>query len=999
MKHILTLITLTTLTTNSYAQNEEKTVDNLFQLSQLLVSKENNTQILPYLNYLAKKNNIDYDDKILVDLKKNINDNDIKKVFEKNLINVLKDNLNNKSIIEEKERYQLDLKKLKKDLKINTLNEIAHNNLKYNFDFDKNKLDTLLLLNNVLFTYKSVNILEKIKEEIGIELTNFDPKEIENKIIQKVNEGNKDLNSQNTQQKKYDYNNITSEYCDKIEKFKNTPTYRFLEKYVNTDTKPKPTDSLEIFLHDIKYIKNHYDEIRNYRNELFNKLIADVQITTKGKNLTYQYGILDSQIESNLKSNNFALYTPVAAQEKAPTSFKLPSESEAIMALANFMANRAKQETMIWFMDKLKNEMRNALVQDAFPNTLNLIQDHDEFKIPEFNSNWQKALSTDFIQFPTNIINSNWLENKAQQNDKVSGLNQLKNTINLSNYFFKIVNGKNNYRSILEQLYLQKANIKPVSDSSPQLNQHLFEAIELLYIVSNEFFDVTEVNGIKKARLLTYRDLAQVNHEQWDIIKNLIKLKYGIAEENAVVKLIDKISDAKEKNNKFSNILSSLQDLELISKSENFNSVEQKTMVILENVLSLVKHIDPNYSPFTNTFNSTVYTQIDQFEKVLNIYKTIHQKDFGKSTKQILELAKPLFKMDQYCLKINDNKLSVLNTNSKDINNSELIKITLPLRVTGTIDISTKSDSIIFNGKAYKIQELKSLLNELKYYSHIETIESKHDFHNYLLKLKNREDFKKFNVLLSNFIPVDNIVTVEMDYNEILKNLKTLSFIVDIAENPTSILNNNLYDHINVNKIAKNFNKINNSTDNLIKITNFFSEIITAKDQRDFYKAIENNVAPPTSYITKRKSDNTITLNGYVGAYIGHQVVNSSLSDYKSGFAYGITAPVGFTYSKPKWGVFVHALDLGNLVGHYLWEKNKNFEKQKVTVKEIFSPGINVMYNIPNSPFVVFSGVKFIQIEERRVPNVGVINADGLDIFQFSVGIKIDIPFFTISKW
>src|SRR5690606_29795927 len=95
-----------------------------------------------------------------------------------------------------------------------------------------------------------------------------------------------------------------------------------------------------------------------------------------------------------------------------------------------------------------------------------------------------------------------------------------------------LIKARYNYRDIIRQLYLNPSyspdpNIS--TNIAGGINQYSHNIIALLYIVTNELFTIKDKNTY---RLLGYEELKTLDKKQWDILIELLRLKYGEVFEN-----------------------------------------------------------------------------------------------------------------------------------------------------------------------------------------------------------------------------------------------------------------------------------------------------------------------------------------------------------------------------------------------------------------------------------------------------------------------------------
>lgn len=1023
-------------------------VYNLYQLSKLISSKQDNISAAGYINNLLdnSKLNDEEKDKLRVNLFKYISINDNKIKFEEQLKEYLVNRLNNmedKSFTE-KIVKSIPVKNYKKSNLVDKINNIHNLNLilsKYKsfnlIESLNNEIPLIYTLLNDIKTDRteSINIIntaniDSISPQIipendlliidinkVLELSgNFKISSLDDSTLNKLDIYYKTLtNIKNRLSYDNENQNILSNSIIKLEKILTAEEYINLIKNTISENKSLLKDIEKIqfkdlnednFTLNIKLSLAHYKQVRDVRNKLFSEVVNEYINNLKSNNEEVKI-IKNEKANLDISAPLKSLPISERIEDKviSDNRLKLPSESDIINGVALFMANRAKQETMIWFIDKLKKDLNNSLIKSSFPLTYSKLIEHDDLRVPQFNSSWQMAISEDFVKMPQNIINSQWLSEKATIANKSKELENIKLTYGYSQRFISLLNGKNDLRNVFEDLYTQK-----VIYSDTNSRTSLFRSIEFLYILMNEFYNV---DSNHKLNTLTFADFEKIDDVQWSVFLDLVKLKYGkgaYEDLNYIIYKLKSNQNIDNVNRQFAHITNAFESIELLAKSSDFNTKEEKATELIEKTVDLLKYFDPDFNTVNNNFNSGKYRQIQQFEDLLKIYKSINKKEFGKSAKSIISFIQP-FVNDNLGLVFVDGKLSV-DSNLNDTNILSLFKGIdnfkssdenksknriainlsgkLPFKEDTKFKISSDAGKLnfIFNEEENFSVDLKELsvgFSELK--------DVKFNKENYIKFLNQSQDLR---LLVERFIKESN---AKVDEDQIYKYVEFIGFIAEASNSPLETLKS-FVDKSSITQLKEiNKNNLNGSGQLLVKTTTFFSDILHARDEQGVYRAINNAVAPPTSYMTKRKYPHTFTLNGYVGGYFGYQASTSNPADYKSGMSYGITAPIGITYSTQNWGLFIYPIDLGNLVGHYIWETNKEYEKQKVSVKEVFSPGISFLYNIPDSPFVLFTGAKFVQVPERYVEERGYLNSTTFDLVQFNAGIKIDIPFITIKAW
>lgn len=198
-------------------------------------------------------------------------------------------------------------------------------------------------------------------------------------------------------------------------------------------------------------------------------------------------------------------------------AFRLPSEAEMINALAIYLANRIKQESVMWFFEKItQNANRYELLTLFFPTTMKLLQGNEVYEIPNLGAQWQYALSKDFMQMPKNVLNSEWLAKRWPEASiyaaYITGVCD----------FAELVVKRYSYRDAIKSLYLSLPKI-PTTIDSIELKPVFQDYITLLYAINTELF---VVDSTGRLRLLAYEDFRNMNRKEIEIMMGLLDLKY-----------------------------------------------------------------------------------------------------------------------------------------------------------------------------------------------------------------------------------------------------------------------------------------------------------------------------------------------------------------------------------------------------------------------------------------------------------------------------------------
>ncbi|WP_332020973.1 hypothetical protein [Kaistella sp.] len=660
-------------------------------------------------------------------------------------------------------------------------------------------------------------------------------------------------------------------------------------------------------------------------------------------------------------SNNYVQ----SLQSQGISRFQIPSQAQMIDAMALFLANRAKQEAAIWFMDQIRLKMKNQLVIDAFPETIKLVDDLEDYKVPNFGNEWRYAISTDFVKMPQNIAEGNWAKAAVSTDEQLETIKEIITTAAKLN---QLMSENQNYRDIIQTLYL-----KELERSSS--NKLYSKGITLLYILTTEFFTVDNVAQIPAFRLLTFEELNTLDQNQWEILLELIELKYK-PHHGEIGQTLANLKVNKQKANiyaskillnlsqfdKLRNELKNSKDSEKIDNTKlNSFTVWKMIEQIVDNVNNeaFIKSIEPSA-------NNSPCDYVENFKTTLRIYENIQIRNFRSAIENTMSL---FTKMDCKTRKeatkawttIKDSTFYVPADNPKLLVQKSGSTIVLQRYA------NHKNAQIDEQKPKVTIENFEWLMNDKKL--------SKETVLDYIqLNPENYKNLKKTAEAL-HYQPVDLLTAL---YKEGKVSTRT--------KEKDQIKQEHL-DHISTLNIKY--------TKQLLSLTSFFSDVLSTTNSEQLSDVISSHALPPTSYKLKRKVRSSIDLNGYVGAYgaYSHPSVNSM---YSKGWTGGITAPLGVTFSWsrsrklfPNIGLSANIIDLRNIVNHYLTSTQRYYKD--VHFSEVFSPSINLLVGIPKTPFVAFVGTSFFPLKSIIVDGV-TMNSRAFDLTLFQAGVKIDIP-------
>ncbi len=199
--------------------------------------------------------------------------------------------------------------------------------------------------------------------------------------------------------------------------------------------------------------------------------------------------------------------------------------------------------------------------------------------------------------------------------------------------------------------------------------------------------------------------------------------------------------------------------------------------------------------------------------------------------------------------------------------------------------------------------------------------------------------------------------------------------------------------------IADDKNDYMEITNKIDNYSSFMAEAINTKNSDEIKECIKKYVAPPASFIQKRELLWTLSITGQPGYFVGAE----KLKKYKNrAFSSGITLPMGFeltfkakrNQNSASWGIFAQLVDLGAVLNFRLDNQTSTLP-DKITFKQIFSPGGMLTYGVTNSPLTLGLGYQYTS-ELRKVTNNGNESFPHGERILFRV--SWDIPFINIIK-
>lgn len=221
--------------------------------------------------------------------------------------------------------------------------------------------------------------------------------------------------------------------------------------------------------------------------------------------------------------------------------------------------------------------------------------------------------------------------------------------------------------------------------------------------------------------------------------------------------------------------------------------------------------------------------------------------------------------------------------------------------------------------------------------------------------------------ILAQWLPPDGLASAKTQVNKYVSLINSGAQIFDAfaSRNYSSAVVHLLIfvDQEALQKLnAENKEKYKGLRENLLKYGAFIASVAQAKTGEEVKNALKAVALPVGSASIKRSVPFNISLNGYLGGFIGHE--NITGDDNKNGLnTAGFYAPVGLAFSVgPRkkgnghsFTAFGQILDLGAVTAFRLQKGNAE-DLPETELKNVFAPGFYLIWGIPGGPVSVGAG-------------------------------------------
>ena len=243
-------------------------------------------------------------------------------------------------------------------------------------------------------------------------------------------------------------------------------------------------------------------------------------------------------------------------------------------------------------------------------------------------------------------------------------------------------------------------------------------------------------------------------------------------------------------------------------------------------------------------------------------------------------------------------------------------------------------------------------------------------------------------------------VITESSDSDIVKLKKLLSDQRELADNYTNH-QEKVPDSTSrqIDSLKAKLPELQNATvimNSLLKYGTFMATIVQAQNSDQVESAIEAFALPVGSYRTKRESLWNVSLNAYVGPFMGYEAINGLNSQQIKMWqlnSYGLTAPIGIAFNKGSscdwsYSIFVSLVDIGAIAA-FRFTGDSTSQVPTIHLADIISPGGFISIGTPWPVSFNFG----VQMGPNLHSVSSTVNSySGAVYYRYSASICVDIP-------
>lgn len=193
----------------------------------------------------------------------------------------------------------------------------------------------------------------------------------------------------------------------------------------------------------------------------------------------------------------------------------------------------------------------------------------------------------------------------------------------------------------------------------------------------------------------------------------------------------------------------------------------------------------------------------------------------------------------------------------------------------------------------------------------------------------------------------------------------------------------------------------------LLRLVPLATALAQAKNAEGVKKALESAAAPVGTWRLKRRS-HMISIGALVGVNGGYELpVRPSMAE--SSLTFGVYASLGIDFSwhcsatekcPSTFGVFLSVIDVGTVLSyHHSIGDDETLDTDntpKISLAQVFSPGVYLRWGVCNTPLVVGAGVslapRLLSVTETDNGTVNTEERKDRTVFRFMAFFAVDIP-------
>lgn len=317
-------------------------------------------------------------------------------------------------------------------------------------------------------------------------------------------------------------------------------------------------------------------------------------------------------------------------------ALSMPSQSEMIDAMAIFLANRVKQETITWFFEQLKkNAQTYADMNVLFPASMKLLSGNEIYETPDLGKAWRYAIAEDYINMPAHILQTSYVSNYF--NTLPDKGEMIRTYIGTGISIATALQNRYTLSEMLDNLYL---NSMSTQDKSLGGRDYII----LLYAVKQELFLVDS----NRRQWLSPSVLADMDDEMFMTLLSLTDIKYDrvfsrLAGKHLSANFTFSRDEVLKLKNWMAKILLNIKKLEAIyselertagSDDNNKASVSYNVWTYTGNIIGTLVELDIVQAEE----KAKVKAGLEMLNTVLDIYKEVDRKNYAAAVEKSMNI-------------------------------------------------------------------------------------------------------------------------------------------------------------------------------------------------------------------------------------------------------------------------------------------------------------------------------------------------------------------------